>query len=277
MPALESALLNNASGQGAAVWEWLKTQDATEATTSLKRNVLNFAGYQDPELALRLATELPRTPQGDAQTQELARCLLNGGNMLNRFERLYEQAPERLRQPLVEAAFHFLGGTELTEPQLWVTRLALLPEASRTQGIESIARAWTQQNPEEAIGWTTSLPAGETRERAVAAIASAWAAKDPHNAGAWVEAMPAGGERERSAVSLASALAERYPQDAWNWALSVNDPAERLRAATQAAKGIASRDAALARKWIDAAPLAPEVKAGLQAVVGQARLSPGRR
>jgi len=276
LPAIESALLNSASGQREAVWEWLKTQAETEATRSLKKEVLNFAGYQDPELALRLVTELPRTADGDSRVQELARCLLNGGSKLHRFSSLYEQAPQRLRQPLLEAAFTYLRGDEMPDPQTWIARIALLPEASRAKGLESVARAWAQQSPEEAIGWVSSL-AEDTRSGAVAAIASTWAGKDVRGAAEWVAAMPSGLERDRSAGSLVLAMAERYPHEAWDWALSIDDATERARAATHAAKTMAARDPALARQWIDTAPFTPEAKADLQAALEQPSRPPARR
>ena len=109
--------------------------------------MLSSAAWQDPELALRLVADLPRTTEGDAQVQELARRLFNGGNGLHRFDRLFGQVPERLRQPLVEEAFNCLSADSLGDPQRWIGRLSLLPEASRAKGVESIARAWAMQTP----------------------------------------------------------------------------------------------------------------------------------
>ncbi|MDO8632867.1 MAG: hypothetical protein Q7R41_20480, partial [Phycisphaerales bacterium] len=147
LPAIDSAILNRASGQREAIWEWLKTQPDNDATKSLKERVLTSAGYQDPELALRLVNDLPRTPDADAQVQSVAKSLFNGGHMLHRFDKLFEQAPERLRQPLIDAAFSFLYPTTMTDPQPWIARLAQVPEASRPRATESIARAWASQSP----------------------------------------------------------------------------------------------------------------------------------
>jgi RNA polymerase sigma factor (sigma-70 family) len=264
LPAINSALLNSAGGQRAAVWDWLKTQPDNDATQSLKKQVLTSAAWQDPELALRWVADLPRTFEGDMQVSELARSLFNGGNMLHRFENLLAQSPERLRQPLIDAAFNMLNADNLNDPQNWIGRLPLLPEASRLRGTESIARAWAQQSPEEAIGWASSLETGETRNRVVAIIASSWAAKDSRGAADWINTMTPGLERDRSAESLATTIAERYPQEAWDWALSINDSAGRTRAAGQAAKAMVIRDPATARQWIETGPFPPEIKAQLQ-------------
>jgi len=271
LPALGSALLNNGAGQRAAVWDWLRTQPESEATRGLKEEVLSSAAFQEPGLALQLVTDLPHNAEGDKQVSELARCLFNGGHALDRFDSLYEQASERLRPALVDAAFNrCLGGSSLGDPQKWIARLSLLPEDSRPKATESLARAWAQQTPEEAVNWAASLPPGDTQNAAMAAIASAWAAKDAHGAAGWVASLPAGAQRDRSAESFASALAGTFPREAWNWATSIGDSAGRLRAATETIKTMAARDPATARQWIEAGPFSLEAKLELQSAVEKA-------
>ena len=273
IPAIDSALLNEGGGQRSTIWKWLKSQPENDATKALKQSVLNSAAWQEPELALGWAADFPQTPAGDQQLRDLAQSLFNGGPALNRFDTLLAESPERLRQPLIEAAFNLLGN-EIENPQQWISRLALLPEASRANGTEAIARAWAQQSPEQAIGWASSLPTGDTRAGAVAAIASAWAAKDAHGAADWINKMSPGAEHDRSAESLVSVIAGQFPQDAWEWALSIGDLAGRTRAATQAVNTMISRDAATARQWIETGPFPPEIKAQLQASLAK---SSGRR
>ena len=268
LPALDSALLNNGAGQRAAVWDWLKTQPENEATKRLKQEVLSSSGFQEPPLALQLVNDLPLGPEGDKQVQELARCLFNGGSALGRFDSLYQQAPDRLRQPLVEAAFNeCLGGSSLDDPQKWIARLSLLPEASRPKALESLARAWGQQSPEEALGWAASLPAGDTQNGALAALTAAWAAKDAHGAAEWLTLLPAGPQRDRTAESFAVAVAQAYPREAWDWAISISDSPGRIRAATETIKVMAARDPVSARQWIETGPFTPANKAQLQATV----------
>jgi RNA polymerase sigma factor (sigma-70 family) len=265
LPGLDSALLNASSGQRAAVWDWLKTQPETDATKELKQTVLNSAAWQDPELALKLVADLPHTPTGDAQVQELARCLFNGGQYLNRFAALLPEVPDRLRQPLIEQAFACLSADNLGDPQQWIGRLGLLPDASRPAALASVARAWAQQNPEEASTWAATLPQGDDLTRAACAIVSSWAAKDPQRASAWVASIPAGGERDAAAGAWITATAQQFPRQAWDLALSIGDERARNAAAGWAASAMAARDPATARQWIESGPFAPEMKAQLQA------------
>ena len=247
-------------------------QEEDEATRELKLDVLRTAAWQDPTLAIRLADDLPRTPEGDSQAHELARCLLNGGNALFRFDQLYQQAPQRLQQQLLEAAFdRCLNSSSLDDPQKWIARLSLLPDSSRPKGTESLARAWAQQTPEEAIAWAASLPLGDTQNGAMAAIASGWAAKDARGAADWVASLPPGAERDRSAESLVAAVAPSFPHEAWDWAMNISDSTLRIRAATEAAKAMAARDPAIARQWIEASPFTQQAKGDLQSAVDKAR------
>ncbi len=270
LPAVGNALLNNAAGQRAAIWDWLKTQPDNEPTRRLKENVLSSSAFQDPGLALQLVADLPVTPEGDKQVRELARCLFNGGNALERFDSLYAQAPDRLRQPLVEAAFNeCLYGSSLDDPQKWIGRLSLVPEASRPKAIESLARAWGQQSPEEALGWAATLAPGDAQNGAMSALTSAWAGKDAYGAAQWLASLPVGPQRDLSAGAFASAVAQTFPREAWQWVLGISDSAIQFRAATDTVKLLAARDPATARQWIETGPFTTENKVQLQATVGK--------
>jgi RNA polymerase sigma factor (sigma-70 family) len=265
LPAIQSAVLNSASGQRPVIWDWLKTRPENETTRTLRNDVLTSAAWQDPDLALRWADDLPRTAEGDKEIQELARLLLNGGQRLHRFDNLMRDAPDRLRQPLVQAAFNGLNADSFADSQLWISRLSLLPEDSRPKAISQIAMAWALQTPEAAVGWVESLPSGEARNGAAAGIVSGWANKDAQGAAEWVTEMPPGAERDRSAQSLVMALAEKYPREAWDWALSIGDPNTRTDSATHAVRTMAARDPATARQWIETGPFTPEIRQALQA------------
>jgi RNA polymerase sigma factor (sigma-70 family) len=274
LPAIGSALLNNASGQRTAVWDWLQTQPDNQSTRALRQQVLNSAAWQDPGLAMRLVGDLPQNSEGDALVQELARNLFNGGSMLGRFDTLLAQAPDRLRQPLIHTAFELLSGASLDDPQPWLARLPLLPDAERAQAMDSIARAWAVQRPEEAAGWANSLTPADSRNGAVAAVASTWAHSDPYGAADWLATLPAGAERDASAQAFVAAVADKFPQEAWTWALSISDPTQRNGAAEQALKAMAVRDPATARQWIETGPFPAEAKAAMLTELSQLNQAP---
>lgn len=154
----------------------------------------------------------------------------------------------------------------MDSPQRWIARLAEVPEGSRAKAIESLARAWGEQSPEEAYVWATSLPA-HTRPGTVAAVTTSWARRDAHSAADFVASMAAGADRDHSAGALVLAVADKYPHEAWQWAVSIQDETQRSRAMSHAAQTMAARDPATARQWIQSAPFTPEVRAQLHADV----------
>jgi len=264
LPAIESALLNGSSGERGTVWDWLKTQPPTQETKWLQDHVLSGAAWNDPMLAMQFAADLPNSPDGDRQLKDLSTSLFNGGVMLNRFDQLISAASDRLRTPLVEAAFNLLRSDDIGDPRVWVGRLNLLPGADLASGAESLGRVWGQQAPAEALAWANSLPQGETQNSAAAAITSAWATKDPRGAADWVNSLPNGSERDKSAGALAQAIAGKFPGQAWDWTLSIGDPLQRSDTASAVIQSVWGQDPALARQWIDSGPFTPDVKLKLQ-------------
>ena len=267
LPAIDSALLNSASGQRPAVWEWLKTQPETDAVKAIKEQVMRSAAWQDPQLAMRLVDDIPDVGKGQEYLKTIARSLFNGGSRVYQFDTFMQQAPERLRPALCEEAFNCLTTTSMDDPQRWVARIPQLPEASRARGIEAVARAWSQERPEEAVQWASSLPGDNTRAAALAAAASNWAAQDAHSAAEWLSSLAPGPERDRSAQSFVNAVADKYPRDAWDWALSIGDEQSRAAAATQVAKLVAARDPATALQWVETAALPPETKSAIHSTI----------
>jgi hypothetical protein len=267
IPAIDSALMNEGGGQRATVWEWLKTQPDNEATRELRRQVLKSTSWQDPMLALRLAADFPRTADGDVQVRDLATRILTGDFTQHPFEKLLEQAPERVRQPLIENAFNFLREGSLNDPQAWIARLALVPESSRGNAAAKLAGAWAWLAPEEALGWVNTMPAGATRDGAMNAAIASWVAQDVRGAADWTATLPIGSERDRGAGAIALALTEKNPRESLEWVMTIGDAAERQRIAIQAAQTMAGRNPDAARQWIEAAPFSPEMKAQIQSSI----------
>jgi hypothetical protein len=192
VPAIGSALLNQASGQRQATWDWLQLQWDGEPVRELTREVLMSAGFHDPTRAMRWVDDLSANAEADPLVELIATSVLNGGWQLHRLDSFLEDAPARLRVPLIESAFKFLGPKVLDDPQRWVARLPLLPEEARDAGIERLAKVWSMQAPEEALGWAATLASGEPRNQALAVITGNWAGMDPYHAAEWVGSLPPG-------------------------------------------------------------------------------------
>jgi hypothetical protein len=185
--------------------------------------------------------------------------------MLHRFEKLMEEAPPSMREPLVQAAFESINPGNLGDPNVWMSRLSQLPESERNSGMRSIARAWAGKSPEEAIGWLATQPPGDTRTEALGDAVSTWADKDPSSAADYIGRLPQGMERDRSTASLVQGLGERHPHEAWQWALTITDESQRNSALSSVIARTIDRDPQTARQWLETAPLHPETKAQFEA------------
>lgn len=266
IPAIESALLNTAGGQRELVWKWLKTQPENDTTRALRDEVLSSAAYHDVDTALKLAKDFPNLPDPAHYVNELAGRLLNGGNDFNRFDTLYAEAPDSLRQPLLEQAFRYLSDETMDDK--WIDRLAKLPQQQRMKATESLARAWAGRSPEEAIAWVNSLTSVEERSAAAAGTADGMARKDISAAAAWVGSMNPGTEQDRAAQALVERITEDRPQEGWQWAGRINDPAARDRAATFVIKRVAERNPTLAAEWLRSGPFTAAKRDELRASLG---------
>lgn len=266
LPAIGSALLNRAGGQRDLVWQWLKTQPENDTTRALREEVLNSSAYHDVDTALRLAKELPNLPDAAYYIKELAGRLLNGGNDLHRFDTLYADAPESLKQPLLDEAFRYLSAETIDEK--WINRLANLPESRRLKATESVGRAWASRAPDEAIGWINSLQTTEERAAAAAGAVDGIARKHPSMAADWVASIEPGIEQDRAAGALVKRIAEDCPDEAWQWAGRINDAAERDRVASYVVKEVAERNPSLAAEWLQSGAFTEKAREDLRTALG---------
>jgi RNA polymerase sigma factor (sigma-70 family) len=266
LPAIGSALLNTAGGQRELVWEWLKTQPENDTMRALREEVLDSGAFHDLNTALKLAKDLPTLPEAAYYMKELAARLLNAGNDLHRFDTLYAEAPEPLKQPLLDQAFHYLSAETMDEK--WLERLSNLPKGQRLAATESLARAWGARSPEEATAWVSSLSAVDERLAGAAGAADGIARKHPSVAAEWVASMEPGAEQDHAAGALVKRIAEDRPQEAWEWAGRINNAGERERAASYVVKQVAERNPGLAAEWLQSGPFTEKTRDDLRAALG---------
>jgi hypothetical protein len=272
LPAIGSALLNGSAGQRKTIWEWLEAQPENEATKGLKSSVLLAAAWQDPDLALRLVANSPKTPEGDAQVARIARDVFNGGSRFHRFETLMQTAPERLRGPLLQAAFDALPGNAIEDPQTWISRVSLLPETARANAMKSVARAWAEQAPEEAVAWAGTVADPATKEAVTSSVLTAWAKNDPQTAGGWVNSTAPGPARDAATLALVYAIAQEKTNEAWQWTVGIGNEIQRTQAAYFTIQIMAKKDPVLAQQSIATGPFTDQLKKNMAEQVAKIAL-----
>ena len=266
VPAIQSALMNQAAGQSEVVWDWLKWQEESPGIESLKSSLLQSTAYHDPELAVEMAKDLPQTEEGQKQARRIMQGLLDGGRRLHRFEELYQEVPERLKGVLLEEAFGSLGGG-VPNPEVWAERVKLLPREAQSQAAGYVALSWARSRPEEAWNWATGLGHSEARNAAISQVAHTWAGNDMTAAAEWIRGLPGGVNRDIAAASFVEATAVKDPFAGWEWAMSISDRAQAQRAAFHTVQLMATRDPVTARKWMESGPFDENVRARLAALI----------
>lgn len=262
--ALNSALLNNSKPQLAKVWEWLKAHPDREDLQALRNSVINSAGWQNPDLALAIAKELPETEAGAREIQNIARSVLNGGLLLDRLDSLLPETSGLMRAQLLDSAFAFMNSGNLDDPQKWLARLPELAAASRPAAAAALAGAWAGRDPHEAAQWASQLPADGGRSEALKRVAGAWLTRDSLAASEWIGQLPGGPDRDAGANMLVEQIAGISPDEAWQWAVTIGDGPMRMDSMKKALGTMAKSDPAEALHWINTSALPEHEKRSLR-------------
>lgn len=261
---LGTAMLNHSKPQVGKIWEWLKTQPDSPALKRLRDLVISTAGWQNPDLSLAIAKELPDTEEGIRQMGSIAQSLLNGGSNFDRVDSLLPGTSGSMRTQLLETAFSFLTFENLDDPRKWQARIAELPEASQSGATHTLATAWTMQDPDAAAQWAMHLPADGNRSEALQRVAGAWLKRDPEAASEWIGQLPLGPDRDSGAHALVAEISGTAPDEAWQWALAIGDESMRMDSMKKTLGVMAGRDRAKALDWINGSQLPAAEKRALR-------------
>jgi len=180
--ALEApdAIRLEAIGRTAGAWAERNLSDAAAWATQLPDgadrqsatlHVAAEAVYNDPRLALNLASTVPADAERDALIARASAAWA-------------AKAPEDA-----------------------VTWAKAIPDAAlREQALSSVAVTWADSNPTAAAGLLSSLTSSELRSRVAAAIVQRLAVTDAKAVTEWVEQLPAGDLRETARNALSDAV-----------------------------------------------------------------------
>src|SRR6187402_301882 len=112
----------------------------------------------DPATPMTLVNDIPQTPEGQADVKTLASSLLNGSQRLPVVDQLLAEAPERLKQPLMDTALTYLNSENLGDPDKWLAMAAKAPQGQEAIWTQRVVTAWAENEPAEAVAWASALP-----------------------------------------------------------------------------------------------------------------------
>lgn len=140
------------------------------------------------------------------------------------------------------------------------TALNITDETMRNGMIRQLADRMAKDNPQKAVAWISSLPAGASRTSALADAVSEWAQKDAVAAAAYMTTLPAGAETDEPRARFARSVVRTDPAGALAWSASITDPQARTRSVTDVVGRWMRRDADAAKQWVTTSTLPEETK-----------------
>ncbi|MCU0749600.1 MAG: hypothetical protein MUF13_08655, partial [Akkermansiaceae bacterium] len=204
------------------------------------RGVLAGAARENPELALEILKQQP-----DAKRPELVESLASG--WAHRDPEAALRWSESLKDgEKTRATAKVLGLMAVMSPEKaagefvgWLQSSSTEPPSGMEEGfthpaalvVGEISRHWDHERLDEAIAWTSSIPAGGLRTEAVATVFQHWAKSSPADLANHLQSMPAGADRDEGAYQLAITMARADMGAATAWAASLSHPEARSSAA----------------------------------------------
>jgi len=168
----------------------------------------------------------------------------------------------------------------MSNPTAGASALANLPPSvSRNQAANMLACSWAQQDPQTALAWADSLPAGPlrtsvlnsilgpmdpqlaaanidrlpggpTRNGQIVGISTNWAIQDPAAALTWVDNVTTGQTHDQAVQGILAQVAQTDPTAAVGYLAQQTDPAVRDVAIPQLAGTWANNDPDAALAWV---------------------------
>lgn len=156
---------------------------------------------------------------------------------------------------LTNVAFAVLHSESPEAAAAWLDQLVDAPARSVARG--ALAGEWAERQPERALDWARTLPAGSNRESALSHALGAWAGHDSTAAANWFlqHEQTADADRLIPALIEQSRMAYTNPVAAIGWADLVRDPSLRSNSFAAVLQQWAEQDRAAAVRFIQESTL----------------------
>ncbi len=213
-----------------ASWEIAATLEDPQLRLRTQRKLVETMVEQDPIAALLRAGEIDdRTVRQSASKSVLERWLnRDPAAVLAYLASIGDEPP---------MDWGFITGTvyseiALADPLLLLQTVDQLPLADRARARAAALNRWAKLDPQAAVDFATTQPAGQQRRAAINDVGRAYARVDPAGAVAWAKSMQARSPRLLSTVL--SSIAVKDPA----LALGLVDGLDSSRAQAEAMQGI---------------------------------------
>lgn len=236
---------------------------------------LPFLGAEDASRVMSsvLDEQLPLDPAGavkfarDVLSGEAAESLIGTawGSWLISDRKAALAWAETVADPKLRATLDGALQTQVatSEPQRFLTEYA---GTAKPELITMAVNGLAQKDAAAAAKWVSANLAHATGS-SVSDVASQWLSLDPPAAFAWVQTLPPGKLQDRALRSAVEHWADKHEYDLATQALNtISDPQRQLAMRMRVFTSMRDQDQAAARRWLDAQPINPEVRASWIAI-----------
>ncbi len=213
---------------------WMDTQADGPTLHEAVRISIPQLGTLDPQGALALTAKLPAHFRGSAYVDVFSSWALIDP----------------------KAAAEALGGMTL-------------PDRDRLAAQKALAGGWVVADPESALAWASSLPAGKQRLDTLQLLAAVWAEKDPGAAIRHAETLVAGEEKKRFLDSIVTSWPPDRIGEAFDFATGIVNAMDRDHLSLAALESWSRIDPEKARARIEELPHRPFRQRAMKALAMQ--------
>jgi hypothetical protein len=143
--------------------------------------------------------------------------------------------------------------------------MGISDETLRNSMIRQLAGRIANDDPQKALSWVNTLPAGTAKSGALADAISEWAQQDAAAAATYMTTLPTGPETDAPRARFALSVVRTDPAGAVAWANSITNPETRTNSLTQVVGAWMRTDAQAAQQWVQSSSLPQETKAAILA------------
>ena len=251
LPAMLSSLytqdsLCSSTETQTLVWQWLLEPERSADAALLRESMIWRADYADPMHLMTLVDQLPNGSERERMMRDVASGVIAVGELfswssppvsqhrssgerldVNGVHELITAAPAGWRTTLIDASFAQLSSQQFAQSEqlsTWIDRVAGLGDDLRAEGIQKLS--------------------------------GALAVADPEGMEQFYARLPDAGEREAAAIAFMRESDCQDPAATWPWLERIN-PSSRHALVSELLSRLVTEDQALARHWLDQAPVTP--------------------
>lgn len=257
----------------AAIAYITQMQDNPQRDNLIQTTLGNWARFGDSNAALTWANDnLTGATRDNAVNSVLNRLVDENPMAAASYVAQMPDSPSR--NNLVQNMAQTLAATDINSAVAWLEKLpADIPAATRTQAQQQILGVWINSDPASAASYVQNMADDPNFGRLSAQVSATWARSDPQAALEWAGTLPAGSAHDTAVNNSLVNLAHYDPASAWSYAQKTGDPAQLASVVSswaQSAPGAAAKAATtlpegdqrvnavgnVANAWINQDPLA---------------------